>query len=200
MTNLEVSTSKDGWKKYPTYELDTDPEQDDKAREIRLCSFARPHMRAFHCSWWSFFIAFFIWFAISPLLSEIRTDLGLTKKEIWTSSIAGVGSTIGVRFLVSCSVLFVFRWHLLVGRPSLITHVLLFLARCLVRQVWCENPLFSSFVLCFHPNRLHRLNPDGLGSLYLACFHWCGGGYLCHVPILDQSSVLQGSGRNCKRL
>ena len=101
MTNLDVPAGKDtGWKKYATYELDTDPDQDDKAREIRLCSFARPHMRAFHCSWWSFFIAFFIWFAISPLLSEIRTDLGLTKKEIWTSSIAGVGSTIAVRFLV----------------------------------------------------------------------------------------------------
>ncbi|CAB9497981.1 affinity nitrate transporter 2 [Seminavis robusta] len=90
----------DDWKKYPQYELDTDPNQDDKAREIRLCSFSRPHMRAFHCSWWSFFIAFFIWFAISPLLSEIRTDLGLTKKQVWTSSIAGVGTTIGVRFLL----------------------------------------------------------------------------------------------------
>ena len=45
-------------------------------------------------------MAFFIWFAISPLLSEIRSDLGLTKKQIWTSSIAGVGSTIAVRFLL----------------------------------------------------------------------------------------------------
>ena len=61
-------------------------------------------MRAFHSSWWSFFIAFFIWFAIGPLLSEIRGDLGITKKEIWTSSIAGVGSTIVVRFIVSFGV------------------------------------------------------------------------------------------------
>lgn len=53
---------------------------------------------AFHCSWWSFFIAFFIWFAIGPLLPYIRKDLGLTNQEIWTSSIAGVGSTILVRF------------------------------------------------------------------------------------------------------
>ena len=49
---------------------------------------------------WSFFIAFFIWFAISPLLPEIQDTLGLEKQEIWTSSIAGVGGTILVRFLL----------------------------------------------------------------------------------------------------
>jgi NNP family nitrate/nitrite transporter-like MFS transporter len=57
-------------------------------------------MRAFHCSWWSFFVAFFIWFAIAPLLSEIRDDLNLSKQEVWTSSIAGVGGTILMRFIL----------------------------------------------------------------------------------------------------
>ncbi|MGK3741161.1 MAG: NNP family nitrate/nitrite transporter-like MFS transporter [Bacillariaceae sp.] len=55
-------------------------------------------MRAFHFSWLGFFIAFFIWFAIAPLLSEIKEDLGLTKQELWTSSIAGVAGTIAMRF------------------------------------------------------------------------------------------------------
>jgi NNP family nitrate/nitrite transporter-like MFS transporter len=55
-------------------------------------------MRAFHFSWLGFFIAFFIWFAIAPLLSEIKEDLGLTKHELWTSSIAGVAGTIAMRF------------------------------------------------------------------------------------------------------
>ena len=57
-------------------------------------------MRAFHCSWSGFFIAFFIWFAIAPLLSEIRDDLGLSKQQIWTSSIVGVGGTILMRFIL----------------------------------------------------------------------------------------------------
>ena len=57
-------------------------------------------MRAFHCSWMGFFIAFFIWFAIAPLLSEIRETLSLEKKEVWTSSIVGVGGTIFMRFLL----------------------------------------------------------------------------------------------------
>jgi NNP family nitrate/nitrite transporter-like MFS transporter len=57
-------------------------------------------MRAFHMSWWGFFIAFFIWFAIAPLLSEIKIDLGLTKQEVWTSSIVGVAGTIAMRFVL----------------------------------------------------------------------------------------------------
>jgi len=88
------------WKKYESYALEVDPEQDDKATEIKLCNFSRPHMRAFHCSWMGFFIAFFIWFAIAPLLSEIKDTLGLTKKEVWTSSIVGVGGTIFMRFIL----------------------------------------------------------------------------------------------------
>lgn len=88
------------WKKYDEYALEVDPDQDDRATEIKLCNFSRPHMRAFHCSWWGFFIAFFIWFAIAPLLSEIKDTLGLEKKQIWTSSIVGVGGTIFMRFLL----------------------------------------------------------------------------------------------------
>jgi MFS transporter, NNP family, nitrate/nitrite transporter len=88
------------WKMYQTYACNIDPDQDDKATEIKLCNFSRPHMRAFHCSWVAFFMAFFIWFAIAPLLSEIRTTLGLTKQQIWTSSIVGVGGTILMRFIL----------------------------------------------------------------------------------------------------
>jgi NNP family nitrate/nitrite transporter-like MFS transporter len=86
------------WKKYKKYSIEVDPNQNDKATSIKLGSFARPHMRAFHLSWSGFFIAFFIWFAIAPLLSEIKDDLGLTKQEIWTSSIVGVAGTIAMRF------------------------------------------------------------------------------------------------------
>lgn len=88
------------WKKYEAYHASVDPMQDDMATEIRLCSFARPHMRAFHCNWWAFFIAFFIWFSITPLLPDIQNDLQLTGKQVWTSSIAGVGGTIAVRFIL----------------------------------------------------------------------------------------------------
>ena len=32
------------------FALEVDPEQQYKAKELKLCSFARPHMRAFHVS------------------------------------------------------------------------------------------------------------------------------------------------------
>jgi NNP family nitrate/nitrite transporter-like MFS transporter len=57
-------------------------------------------MRAFHCAWWSFFIAFLCWFAVTPLLVEIRKTLGLSKQQIWTSSVVGVAGTVFMRFLL----------------------------------------------------------------------------------------------------
>jgi len=86
-------------KKYATYHVNVDPAQDDKATEIKLLSFARPHMRAFHCSWMGFFTAFFIWFAIAPLMPEIKNSLGLTKQQIWTSNICSVAGTVFMRFI-----------------------------------------------------------------------------------------------------
>nr|AAD49571.1 nitrate transporter [Cylindrotheca fusiformis] len=101
MSGTDVATGAPAeWKKYQEYSLDVDPDQDDRATEIKLCNFSRPHMRAFHFSWIGFFIAFFIWFAIAPLLSEIQDTLDLDKKEVWTSSIVGVGGTIFMRFLL----------------------------------------------------------------------------------------------------
>mmetsp|Transcript_21525 Transcript_21525/g.32883 ORF Transcript_21525/g.32883 Transcript_21525/m.32883 type:complete len:481 (+) Transcript_21525:181-1623(+) len=88
------------WKKYKHYSIPVDPLQHDRATEINVCHFERPHMRAFHYSWWAFFIAFFIWFAIGPLLPEIRDDLNITNEDLWTSSVAAVGSTIVVRIVV----------------------------------------------------------------------------------------------------
>ena len=99
-TGTTHHTKKAEWKKYSSYSLEVNPNQNDKATEIELMSLARPHMRSFHCSWWCFFTAFFIWFAIAPLLSEIRDDLGLSDAEIWTSSIVAVGGTICMRFLL----------------------------------------------------------------------------------------------------
>jgi len=86
--------------KYYPYQIEVDPAQDDKATEIKLCSFARPHMRAFHFAWWSYHVAFLMWFSISPLLIEVQKTLEITKEQIWTSSITAVSGTILMRFLL----------------------------------------------------------------------------------------------------
>lgn len=73
---------------YDHYNVKVDHDHGDRAQEIKLCSCVRPHMRGLHCAWISFFLAFMIWFAVAPLLGEIQNDLGLTKQQIWSSSIA----------------------------------------------------------------------------------------------------------------
>jgi NNP family nitrate/nitrite transporter-like MFS transporter len=81
------------------FALEVDPQQQYKAKELKICSFARPHMRAFHYSWWSFFIAFFIWFSAAPLLPEIRISLDLNNQQIWLSNIIDVSCDDVMRFV-----------------------------------------------------------------------------------------------------
>ena len=86
--------------KYQQYTCMVDSTQHDRSVEIQLGSFARPHMRAFHLAWLAFFIAFFTWFAITPLLSEVQRSLGLTRRQIWTSSIFAVAGSAITRIAI----------------------------------------------------------------------------------------------------
>ena len=46
-----------------------------KATRITLFSFSTPQMRAFHMSWIAFFLCFFAWFGIAPLMSVVRDEM-----------------------------------------------------------------------------------------------------------------------------
>ena len=48
-------------------------------------------MRAFHMSWLAFFVCFFAWFAVAPLMPVIKGEFGLTKDQIANINIAAVG-------------------------------------------------------------------------------------------------------------
>lgn len=84
---------------YPTYRLRVDHSVNDRATEFKLFQLSRPHMRAFHCAWFSFFLAFYVWFAIAPLLNEIQVTLNLSKENIWTSSICSDAAAILMRLI-----------------------------------------------------------------------------------------------------
>src|SRR6476620_5298318 len=71
-----------------------------KATRIQLFSLSTPQMRAFHLSWLAFFVCFFAWFAVAPLMPVIKGDLGLSKDQIANINIAAVGITILVRLLI----------------------------------------------------------------------------------------------------
>jgi NNP family nitrate/nitrite transporter-like MFS transporter len=73
-----------------------------KGLAINLFSFAKPHMRAFHTSWFNFFAGFVSTFAAAPLTAymEKETSLNLTKQDISYGSIASVSGTIVLRALM----------------------------------------------------------------------------------------------------
>lgn len=71
-----------------------------KATAIRLRDFHSIPMRAFHMTWIAFFLCFFGWFGIAPLMPIIRDELHLTKEQVGNSAIAAVAITILVRILM----------------------------------------------------------------------------------------------------
>ncbi|HEY4107765.1 MFS transporter [Puia sp.] len=75
--------------------------------KIRLFSLDTIQMRTFHITWLMFFVCFFGWFGLAPLMPAIRTDLGLTKVQVGNTIIASVSSTILARLLIGklCDVL-----------------------------------------------------------------------------------------------
>ena len=73
---------------------------DQRATRIQLFSLSTIPMRVFHLAWMAFFVCFFAWFAVAPLMPIIRNDLGLNKDQIANINIAAVAVTILVRLII----------------------------------------------------------------------------------------------------
>lgn len=71
-----------------------------KATAIRLLDFRSAPMRTFHMTWLAFFLCFFGWFGLAPLMPVIRQELHLTKEQIGNSIIASVAITVLARLLI----------------------------------------------------------------------------------------------------
>lgn len=72
----------------------------NQATRIDLFNFSTRPMRAFHMSWFSFFLCFFAWFGIAPLMAIVRDELHLTKTQIGNTIIASVAITILARLII----------------------------------------------------------------------------------------------------
>src|SRR5262249_42124012 len=71
-----------------------------KADRIDLFNFSTPPMRAFHMAWMAFFLCFFAWFGIAPLMPIVREEFGLTKDQVGWCIIGSVALTTLARLLV----------------------------------------------------------------------------------------------------
>ncbi len=68
--------------------------------KLNVLSFKGVQMRTFHITWLMFFVCFFGWFGLAPLMPTIRTELGLSKAEVGNIIIASVTSTIIARLII----------------------------------------------------------------------------------------------------
>jgi len=73
---------------------------ENKATRINLFNFSTPQMRAFHVSWFAFFLCFFAWFGIAPMMKIIRDEMSLTKAQIGWSIIGSVSITVIARLFI----------------------------------------------------------------------------------------------------
>nr|WP_243665034.1 MFS transporter [Rhodothermus marinus] len=71
-----------------------------KATRIDLFNFRTPQMRAFHMAWFAFFVCFFAWFGIAPLMKVVREELALTPAQVGNTIIASVAVTVLARMLI----------------------------------------------------------------------------------------------------
>ncbi len=95
-------------------------ELNHKSTRISLLDFKSPQMRAFHMSWFAFFLCFFAWFGIAPLMKVVREEMSLTKDQIGWCIIGSVAITVLARLFIGwlCDRIgprLAYTWLLLIG-------------------------------------------------------------------------------------
>ncbi len=65
--------------------------------KLKIFSLKGVQMRTFHTTWLMFFVCFFGWFGLAPLMPTIREELHLTKAQVGNLIIVSVSSTIIAR-------------------------------------------------------------------------------------------------------
>jgi NNP family nitrate/nitrite transporter-like MFS transporter len=68
--------------------------------KLNIFSASGIQMKTFHITWLTFFVCFFGWFGLAPLMPTIKEDLHLDKSQIGNIVIASVSGTIIARLLI----------------------------------------------------------------------------------------------------
>jgi len=157
-------------------------ESSAKATRIALFSFSSPQMRAFHMTWIAFFLCFFAWFGIAPLMSIVRDELHLTKEQVGWCVIGSVAITILARLLVGwlCDRYgprLTYTWLLLLGSIPVMSIGLAhdFTTFLLFRVM--IGAIGASFVITqFHTSQMFTSNCVGTANATTAGWGNLGGG------------------------
>lgn len=152
------------------------------ATRLELLRFDTPPMRAFHLSWMAFFLCFFSWFGLAPLMPVIRQEFALTKSQVGALIIASVAVTILFRLLVGrlCDRFgprLTYTWLLLLGSIPVMAIGLahdfttFLIGRALIGAIG------ASFVVTqYHTSRMFASNCVGTANATAAGWGNLGGG------------------------
>ena len=73
---------------------------ENQLNTLNVFSLKGIQMKTFHITWLMFFVCFFGWFGLAPLMPTIRAELALTKAQVGNLIIASVTSTIIARLFI----------------------------------------------------------------------------------------------------
>jgi NNP family nitrate/nitrite transporter-like MFS transporter len=155
---------------------------EQRATRLGLLSFRSIPMRAFHLTWMAFFVCFFAWFAVAPLMPAIRTDLGLTASQIANINIAAVCVTILVRLLIGplCDRYgprLTYTWLLALGAIPVIAIAFAQSYESFLFWRLCTGAIGASFVITqFHTSVMFAPNIVGTANATAAGWGNAGGG------------------------
>ena len=172
-----------------------------KAVSIRLRDFTSAPMRAFHMSWIAFFLCFFGWFGVAPLMPVIRYELHLSKAQIGNVSIAAVAATIFARLLMGwlCDRIGprkAYSWLLLCGSAPLMAIGLSHDYQSFLLFRLAIGAIGASFVITqYHTSVMFAPNIVGTANAAAAGWGNLGGGVTQIVmPLMFTAFVSLGAG------
>jgi MFS transporter, NNP family, nitrate/nitrite transporter len=173
----------------------------NKATSIRLTDCSSAPMRAFHLSWFAFFICFFGWFGLAPLMPVIRQELHLTKAEIGNLTIASVAITVIVRALMGflCDRIGprrAYTWLLILGSVPVMLVGLSHNYETFLLFRLAIGAIGASFVITqYHTSLMFAPNIVGTANAASAGWGNLGGGVTQWVmPLLFSAFVSLGAG------
>lgn len=174
----------------------------NKATRISLFSLSTPQMRAFHMTWFAFFLCFFGWFGIAPLMAVVREDLGLTKTQIGNTIIASVAITILCRLIVGklCDKYgprLTYTWLLLIGALPVMGIGLSHSYETFLLFRLAIGMIGASFVITqYHTSIMFAPNVVGTANAATAGWGNLGGGVTQMVmPLIFAAIISLGAGK-----
>ncbi|HEY1076670.1 MAG TPA: NarK family nitrate/nitrite MFS transporter [Fontimonas sp.] len=156
-------------------------------------------MRAFHVTWMAFFVCFFAWFAIAPLMPLIKGEFGLSKDQIANMNIAAVAVTILVRLVIGplCDRFgprLTYTALLLIGAVPVIGVATVESYEGFLFFRLCIGAIGASFVITqYHTSVMFAPNVVGAANAAAAGWGNAGGGFAQAVmPLLLAAIVTLG--------